>query len=528
MKLIRGMLICALSLLPADLAAQVRATPPSKPKLVVLLAVDQFRYDYLTRFQGRYTSGLGRLLKAGAVFTQAHLEHYPSVTAVGHATMLTGAYPAHSGIIGNDWYDRASGKSVTSVSDPSVSMLGGTEGAGASPRRLLVTTIGDELKIATRGQSRVIGMSLKDRSAILMAGHSADGAYWYDSRTGNFVSSTYYFSALPRWVSDYNESRPADRFAGRPWASQESKPSDGPSEPFRVLPAQPGPQLYSAIGSTPFGNDLLVDLAKRALAAEQLGTRGVTDLLAISFSSNDSVGHDHGPDSPQVEDTCEQTDRQIGELLQALDRHAGLAQVLLILTADHGVAPVPEEMQKRKMPGGRISGKDLFGPIESALAAAYGPWRWILATAGSSPYLNYDLIRERNLDPAQVRATAVATAMGAPRVAKAFTRDQLEKAQAGDDPLSRRVLRGFHSQRSGDLEILLEPYWIRSASGTTHGTPYSYDTHIPLVFMGPGIRPGRYHQPVALNDLAPTLAALLGVETPSAAAGRVLEEMLAR
>ena len=378
-----------------------------------------------------------------------------------------------------------------------MTLLGG-EGVGASPRRLLGTTLGDELKmVAPPGDPartpRVYGISMKDRSAILPAGHGADGAFWLPTAAGPFVSSTYYFAELPAWVAAFNT---------RPVPIPESGDVDT--------------------------NARVLALAAEAITAGRLGQREVTDVLTVSLSDNDLIGHAHGPDSAQVHDVSVGTDRLLAEFFATLDKQVGLSRTLVVLTADHGVAPLPELQQERRLPGGRIESAALFGPITAALEARFGPGQWLLATAGSSPYLNHALIAERKLDPAEVRRVAAEAAMRAPHVARVYTRDQLLLGQVAPDLIGRRVLRGFHAQRSGDLEIIFEPFWLRGRAGTTHGTPHNYDAHIPLVFMGPGIVPGRYHQHTALNDLAPTLAAMLGVEAPSGADGRVLVEMLAR
>jgi hypothetical protein len=495
--------------------------------LVLLIAVDQFRYDYLTKFRSEYSGGLHRLLTQGAVFTNANLEHYPTVTAVGHATMLTGATPSESGIIGNDWFDRESGASVTSVSDPTVTPIGSTTGSAASPRRLLVSTLGDELKLASRApkdgpdRPRVFGVSLKDRSAILPAGRGADGAYWWDTKTGRFVTSTYYVAKAPDWVQTFNDRKNADLYAGRTWAA-----IGAPTLALRTLPAAAGASLYDAVYGSPFGNDELLAFAVELLQRQQLGQRGVTDLLSVSFSSNDSVGHTYGPDSPQVRDIAVRTDATIGRLLAEIDKSVGLSHVLVAFTTDHGVAPVPETLTEKGLPGGRMTTAELFDPIQRALTAAYGEGKWLLATAGSSPYFNYELINSLKLDPAEVRSTAAAAAMAVPHVARVYTRDQLQRGDVPNDRIGSRVLRGFNARRSGDLEIILEPYWMRQAKGTTHGTPYNYDAHIPLILMGPRIQAGEYSLAVALNDLAPTLATLVGVEIPAASVGRVLTEAI--
>ena len=496
-------------------------------RLVVLIAIDQFRYDYLTRFRSEYTAGFKRLLTTGAVFTNAYLEHYPTVTAIGHSTMLTGATPSVSGIIGNDWFDRESGKSVTSVSDDTVKPVGAPDASAASPRRLLVDTVGDEMRLAsaaakgTPNAPRIIGVSLKDRSAILPAGRAADAAYWFDTKTGSFVSSTYYMKDAPEWVRAFNDRRSADSLAGQAWLAL----SVG-TPVLKQLPKEKDAKLYEAVYGSPFGNQLLLDFATATLTEERFGQRGVTDLLTMSFSSNDSVGHTYGPDSPQVRDIAIRTDRTIGQLLERIDKLVGLQHTIVALTADHGVAPLPESLTDRSLPGGRMTNKELFGAIEQALTTRFGEGKWLMATAGSSPYLNYSLIAEKKLDAAEVRRVAAAAAMAVPHVARVYTRDQLLRAEVANDFIGSRVLRGFNPQRSGDLEIILEPYWMRQATGTTHGSPYNYDAHIPLILMGRGIKAGRYPGHVALNDLAPTLASLIDVDAPAGSSGRVLTEAL--
>jgi predicted AlkP superfamily pyrophosphatase or phosphodiesterase len=495
------------------------------PRLVLLVAVDQMRYDYLPRFSSSFTAGMRRLLQQGAVFTNAHLGHYPTVTAVGHSAMLTGAPPAISGIVGNDWYDRSLKRNVTSVEDTGTKLLGAGERAGSSPHRLRVSTVADELKMAQPG-SRVVGISHKDRSAILMVGRAADAAVWWDTQTGNFVSSTWYRPELPGWVADFNAGRPADAWVGKEWRGQAEGGQPGPV--LATLPAQAGPAYYGALYSTAFGNELLVSLAIAALEGEKLGSRGSTDVLALSFSCNDAVGHDKGPHSAEVRDITVRTDAALGRLLDAIDQRVGLARTVVVLTADHGVAPVPEQMAQWKMPGGRFPRPDLEKAVGAALEKAYGPGAWVEGRAGSAIYLNRALVAERGLDSTAVERVTAEGAEGVPAVWRTYTRSQLLESRVPPDPWSRRVLLSFDRERSGDVDILLEPYWMASTTGTTHGTPFSYDTHIPLILMGPGVRAGRYDRAVLLNDLAPTLATLLDVETPSGSSGEPLAEVLVR
>jgi hypothetical protein len=515
-------IVSAFAVLPA-------AQPADGPaiRLVLLIAVDQFRFDYLTRFQSEFTGGFKKLLTEGAVFTNANLEHYPTVTAIGHSTMLTGATPSVSGIIGNDWYERETASVVTSVSDPAVKPIGAETGSPASPHRLLVSTVGDELRMVSDarkgspGAPRIIGVSLKDRSAILPVGRGADAAYWWDTKSGAFVSSTYYMPDVPDWVRAFNQHKSWETETGAAWTALAA-----PKTVLRQLPAERGADLYEAVYGSPFGNDLLLDFAEELLRREQIGTRGVTDLLSVSFSSNDSVGHTYGPDSPQVRDIAVRTDRSIARLLADVNKVVGLDHTVVAFTSDHGVAPLPEWLKERGLPGGRMTTAQLFEPVQEALTKAFGEGKWLLATAGSSPYLDYDLIEKHHLDAAAVRRVAAATVAKVPHVARVYTRDQLLRGEVPNDRIGSRIIRGFNARRSGDLEIILEPYWIRQTQGATHGTPYNYDAHIPLVLMGHRIKSGSYADTVALNDLAPTLATIAGVEIPAGSVGRVLTEAL--
>ena len=511
-KTIALLLLCALTIWPA---------PAKKPRLVILIAVDQFRYDYLNRFRGAYNAGLERLLTKGAVFTDAHYEHFPTVTAVGHSTMLSGATPSISGIVGNEWFDRETGKQVTSVSDSSVDLLGAEAGRkGSSPHRLLVSTVGDELRMVNPN-SKVVGVSSKDRSAILPVGRMANGAYWFDTGTGSFVSSTYYFKQLPSWVAKFNDSRIVDQWGGRDW-----KPADGNGKAFLTLPAKGDNKYYNALDRTPYHNELLELFAEAAVEGEQLGSDDIPDVLSVSFSANDRIGHSVGPDSPEVRDVSIVTDRVIGRLFDFLDKKVGADNYIAVLTADHGVAPLPEVMAGRKMPGGRMPEGVVLNAIEKALSARYGAGQWVLGSSGPAPYLNYALISEKKLDLEEVQNTAAAAVREIPHIYRVYTRAEMRRGGGIGDLVDRRVRAGFHYQRSSDLFVVSEPYWLFERSGTSHGTPYNYDSHVPVIFMGAGIKSGRYNFHIAVNDIAPTLATVLDVEIPSGSAGRVLNEML--
>ena len=498
--------------------AGAQQRPPAQqnpqPKLVLAIVVDQFRYDYLTRFRADFTGGLKRLLEQGAVFTNAHYDASPTVTAVGHSTFLTGAMPVKSGIIGNNWWDRAENKAVTSVSDDTVRLLGGTGSpAGSSPARLQVSTIGDELKNSGKG-GKVIGISLKDRSAILPGGKKADAAYWFDGQTGNFVSSTYYFPELPAWVRDFNASRLADQYVAQEWMGHK-------------MPATAGPQLYRSIDASPFGDELLQALALRVLTAESLGTGSKTDLLAVSYSSVDYVGHRDGPDSPEIHDMVKRVDRLIGALIDAAEARTGKGSVLVAFTADHGSTPVPEENQKRGLPGGRIVWNTYRMAAEKALNEKFGAGQWISFSADGVIFFAPDPIPGKKLDMAEIQKVAADAIRMQPHIARVYTRTQLAAGIPGNDPVDLRVRNGFNPARSGDIFTVTEPYYIFDATGTTHGSPYDYDTHVPVIFLGSArIRAGRYPETIGVEDLAPTLASLLGIAAPSGSMGHVLARIL--
>lgn len=504
-------------------AATVAFAPPKKPRLVLAIVIDQFRYDYLLRFRDDYTSGLARLLKDGALFTDAHYLQAATVTAVGHATFLSGATPSVSGIIANEWYDRETAKTITSVVDPATKTVGGVPGAtGSSPRRLLVSTVGDELKMRS-ADSKVIGVSIKDRSAILPAGHMADGAYWYDPDSAHWVTSTYYRTELPDWAQKVNGEKPSQRYIGARWLPFDAK--DQSATPFCTMVAGTEVRYCGKLEATPWGNDMIEEFAERAIAGENLGRHAGSDILAISFSANDYVGHDVGPDDPAVRDISIRTDRLLGKLFDYVEKSVGLANTLVVLTADHGVAPVPEVNQARKMPGGRLSDVHLNQKMTDALTKRFGPGKWLLPSPHNMPYLNLELVRALKLDLAEVERVAAAAARSEDHIARVYTWHDLENGAVQRDDIGRAFSLGFYAARSGNLFILPEPYYLFEATGAAHGTPYDYDSHVPVLFWGAGIKPGQYSRSVAINDIAPTLAAILQVEQPSGSTGHILSEV---
>jgi hypothetical protein len=516
-------ILAAVLLLSYSLGASA-APLPKKPKLIIAVVVDQFRYDYLLKFQSDYTAGFKNILERGAVFDDAHHIHYPTVTAVGHSTFLSGATPSISGIVGNEWYDRDAKKAVTSVSDDDTRLVGGVPGiTGSSPRKMLVSTVGDEIKM--QGQKvKVIGISIKDRGAILPAGHMADAAYWFDADSNRWTTSSYYMENLPDWVKEVNDGKPNLRAFGANWLALGAKPGD---KPFCTMVAgQTDIRYCDSLEASPWGNEIIEDFAEHALTGEQMGRHDGTDVLAVSFSSNDYVGHAVGPDAPEVRDISIRTDRLLGKFLDLVDKQVGLDNVTFVLTADHGVAPVPEVNQARHMPGGRIPNTAIGTLLQQTLEAKYGEGKWLL-NSGEVNYFNRDLIRHYKLNEADVEKTAAEAARSLPHIFRVYTAEELRNGRATGDPVSTAMTYSYYGGRSGDLFIIPEPYYLigSNTSGTSHGTPFDYDSHVPVIFMGAGIKPGHYYQKIAVNDIAPTLAAIAGVEQPSGSIGRVLQEM---
>lgn len=505
------------------------ADAPKPPKLVLAIVIDQFRYDYLLRFQNDYNSGLKRLLDHGAVFTDAHYIHATTVTAVGHSTFLSGATPSISGIINNEWFDREVGRTVTSVSDPATKLVGGIAGQeGSSPRRLLVSDVGDELK-SRFPDSHVIGVSIKDRSAILPAGHMADAAYWYDDNSHHWVTSTFYRPDLPPWAQHVNDEKYYQRTIGANWYPYDARvdaEGKSASKPFCTMVSGSAVRFCGSLEATPWGNEMIEQFAEAALAGEQLGKHATPDILAVSFSSNDYVGHAVGPDDPAVRDISIRTDRLLGKLFDAVEKSVGMDNTLVVLTADHGVAPVPEVNERRHMPGGRLSEKALGQAIDNALVKRYGSDKWLLPSPAYAPYLNLETVRAHKLDPAEVEKTIAEAALTQPHIIRAYTAAELAAGNVQRDQIGNAVSASFFARRSADVYIVTEPYYIFGNIGTTHGTPYDYDNHVPLIFMGEAIKAGRYTAPVTVNDVAPTLSDLLGIERPSGSFGRVLAQIL--
>jgi len=520
-----------------------QANSPARPKLVVGLILDQMRWDYLYRYYDRYAEngGFKRLLKQGATCENAFIPYTPTVTACGHASVYTGSVPSINGITGNAWWDQDKQETVYCTDDKSVKTVGSNNASGwMSPRNLLVTTIGDELRMATQFKSKVVGIALKDRGAILPAGHSANAAYWFDNKTGNWVTSTYYQNELPSWAIAYNALKRPDTLYKRGWTplyptdtykastpdeqSYES-PVFGSKFPYD-LNAYIGKD-YSKILSTPHGNSLTFEFAKKAMVADSLGKDAITDLLAISFSSPDYIGHAFGPNSIEAEDGFLRMDRELGDFLRFLDQQVGTGNYTLFLSADHGAAAAPEFMNEHKLPGGRVFMGAIMSRLNQTLLREFQIANLIVSDDNYQIHLN-----RRALDSAKINRTTVSNRileLLQPEVGvdRAFLLSELNTI-----PLNATVRtmlnNGYHPKRSGDIQVILKSNYIDaySKTGTTHGLWNPYDSHIPMLWYGWGIKPGRVLRETYMTDIAPTLASLLRIQMPSGSVGNAISEVI--
>jgi predicted AlkP superfamily pyrophosphatase or phosphodiesterase len=523
-------------------------------KLVVVIVIDQFRYDYLERFKGVLGArGLRRLIDRGALFTNANYNYVPTYTAPGHAAIFTGSVPAQNGIVGNNYYDRDTDAERVMVSDNAAKVVTsyGTQSytkatKPASPRVLIGTTIGDQMRLATNFKAKVVALSLKDRAAVLPGGKNANGAYWFDASSGSLVSSDYYFSELPAWVNKFNSGGHADKFFGKTWdrlldsssySNTQGVTTDVKGSPLgRHFPyvlnglgeERPGEEFYKEFQYTPFANEYLVDFAKAAIEGESMGADEIPDLLAISFSTPDLVGHAYGPDSEELQDVYIRLDQVIAEFLDYLDQRIGLSRTLIAVTADHGVSPVPALLSLNRIEAAVIDPTKCKDAVNKALSERFGGEKWVLALVNDQVYLDRKRIMDQKLDPAEVERVTGEALLGIPGIARYFTRTQILNGQMTGGLISQRITNGFNPQRSGDVWLITNPYQFLAEGeiATTHGSPYDYDTHVPIILSGPGIRPNRYHTECSPVDIAPTLCDLVGVEAPPARVGRVLSEAI--
>ena len=536
------------------------AEPVAPPKLAVVIAVDQMRADYLGRFRPYFgEGGFKRLLEGGADFQSAHYRHAIAHTGPGHALMLSGVHANVHGIIGNQWLDRETWEVVNCVEDPASPLVGIQPGelgpaqaarpekTGRSPRNFLASTVGDQLKLRYGARAKVFTASNKDRAAILLGGKLADAAYWVEN--GTFITSRYYRNELPAWVGAFNAERRAEAAFGKTWdrllapaiydAVQGPDDAAGELDKYgltRTFPkkitggeARPGAAFHAAYELSPYSTEALGEFVQRAVVEEQLGRHdGATDLLGVSFSQIDVVGHGYGPDSHEIMDAMLRLDRVLAALLDRIDREVGLANCAIVLTADHGVAPLPERVQALRpaIPAGRVEVKALDAAGKKALEAAFGvladqePW---FTRETYAYYLRPAVLAAKKITASEAAKVLKAGLRAVPGVAEAFTRDELLAAEPAGDSVLAMSRRSYHVTSGQDVVIVLRPYFmIMPAVGSTHGMPYDYDTHVPLVWWGAGAPRGVQAEPVGMEDLAPTLAAWLQVPAPPQAMGRRL------
>jgi predicted AlkP superfamily pyrophosphatase or phosphodiesterase len=530
------------SVTPAQVRTGTIARSP-QPKLIVFIAVDQMRDDYIDHFLPQWTAGLRRLVTQGARFRQADYPYFNTVTCAGHASLSTGTVPAVHGMILNTWWDRSLQKAVNCTDDDREQLIaysGTPRGIGQSAHRLIAPTLSDELRLQARVPARVASVSLKARSAISLGGHRPDAATWMDD-DGNWVTSTAFTKAPLPFIDSYVKAHPVSQELGRAWDRALPKEryvyEDTPAGRRKVaigttsFPHQirtPDAPIDSAFvdawEASPFSDAYVAALAKASIDGLKLGRNGGTDFLGISFSALDKVGHDFGPDSHEVQDVLIRLDREIGLLLDKLDREVGRGEYVVALSADHGVAPIPERAAAAGFDAGRIDLPGMLKAIDAALSGVLGPGKYSSAVFHTDVYLAPGVYEKLLENPAAMEA-ALKAMRDTAGVWRAYPRDVLRTAASDADPITRAASRSYYDGRSGDLTFLPRAYWITSSSTASHGTGHRYDTHVPVVMFGKGIKPGEYMQPASPIDIAPTLA-FLGSVTLADPMGRVLVEAL--
>lgn len=518
--------------------------PSSTPRLILLISVDQMRYDYLTRFAPLYQGGFKTLLDRGAIFTNALYRHASSETGPGHSVLLSGRHPSHSGIVANTWYDPYLKKTVNVVDDLTVDAVGG-KGRGASPANFNGFTVGDKVKQKWPG-SKVVGISFKDRSAILPAGPRADAAYWFENECGCFITSTYYMKQPPAWLVKFNDRRLADSYFKAPWTRllpdesvylKYSSEDDFPGEwdlkdttfphQFRGQPGEAA--YYESFRRTPFADEVLLEAALQAFEAHDLGNDANPDILTVGFSASDVVGHTYGPFSQESMDTYLRLDRVLDKLLKAIDSRVGLDNTLVILSADHGALPLVEWLQKQGVPAKRVHTSVLVDAVQKALRERFPSAPNLIAfVEGSNFTLDMELIRKLGIKPSEVEQTAIRALKSTGAVEAVYTWADLISDKPNSDPYLHLFRNSFFTARSPQLLVVPKKYYYISVNvgGTGHGTVYEYDRHVPIVWMGAGIKPGRHEAEAGPEDIAPTLAKMLGIDYPLEYDARLLSEVL--
>ncbi len=526
----------------------------SPPRLAVLIIIDQFRHDFLLRFDDLFVEdGFRRLMDRGAWMQDARFSHVHASTSPGHSVITSGTYAHKTGMVNNWWYNRSRGVFQPSLVDPESHILGkeSTANGRASTRQLEGSSLADELRMATRFRGKAISISLKDYSAMISAG-KLGAPYWFEASLGRITSSSYSMDEVPEWVDRFNARKLPEQSFGRKWErllpeelyleragedvreGEEDNRDSGITFPHVTKGGleAPGPRYYNAFKHTPWATDYQLEFARQAIIAEDLGQDDIPDLLIICLSANDYIGHDFGPFSQETMDATLRTDRQLADFFGFLDERVGTDQTLIAVTADHGVLALPEQLRLEGLEAGRAGPEPLTALVEEALDGLHGDDVWVLHVAESGMYLNYNAIDSRNLSRAEVEKTAAEAIVAHPAVWKAYTRHRIERRQLPESDITEAVYHSFHTENSGDVMLVSTPFYLllgeygSATVGTSHGWPHEYDTHVPIMFHGPWIAPGHYRHRVDTADITPTICNLLQITMPSGRDGRILGEIV--
>lgn len=518
-----------------------------KPKLVVGIVIDQMRYDYLDRYWNKFSDdGFKKIVNGGFNCKNTHYNYMPTYTGPGHASIYTGTTPENHGIIANDWYNKKTKKMIYCAEDTTVKTIGSSSKEGLmSPKNMVTTTITDQLKLNTNFKGKVIGVSLKDRGAILPAGHKADAAYWFEGKnTGKWISSSYYLNQLPKWVQEVNKKNSANTYLSKPWNTllpiaeysesiADNNPYEGvfkgektPTFPHNLPALRDSNDNYSLIKNTPFGNDITTEMALAAIVGENLGDDLFTDFLAVSYSSPDYIGHQFGPMSVEVQDNYLRLDQDIAQLLTYLESKFGKDEVLIFITADHGAVDVPQFLIDNHIPAGYFDKKKMVADLKTFCLTKWNA-ELIENISNGNVFLNHEIIAKNNLNTTQIEQNLANYLLTFEGVSQTFTATTL-KTTVITENIAANIQRGFNQVRSGDVVYVLASGWINAgySTGTTHGSPYHYDTHVPLIWYGNQIPAGETTKKVVIPDIAATLAVLLNINAPSACTGNPIKDLI--
>lgn len=522
------------------------AVQNTKPKLIVGIVVDQMRNDYIYRYWNRYgANGFKRLVNNGFYFKNAHFNYIPTYTGPGHSSIYTGTTPKTHGIIANEWFNKQQHSEIYCVQDTLVKPIGTVNKNGQmSPKFQLSSTIGDELKISSMKKSKVYGLALKDRSAILPAGHAADGAFWFDESTGNFVSSSWYLNELPKWLIDFNQLNKPKTYLNANWntlypiSTYSNSLED--KNPYESIPNKQNepvfPYTYKTfveknnlgiIRATPYGNSLTKDVALECIKKEALGKDEFTDLIAISFSSTDIIAHAYGPRSVEVEDVYLRLDKDIEELLTFLDKEVGKDNYSVFLTADHGGADVPNHLIKNKIPAGYINDKKITKSLKAFLQSNFNDSTLLLNVSNEQVFLNEPKISQQKINKSDLEKNICEFLINTLGIAEAYPSDVLKYQTFKDGDYKYLLQNGFKHNMSGNIAYILNPAWMDYADkGTTHGAGYNYDTHVPVIFFGSGIKKGESYEYITITQIAPTIAELIQINQPNGCTSQPLNDKI--